>query len=87
MQTEDLIVRLHGPVKFDMEIKSDWLLICFTFVTKSPGMDNQKLVLSLYLLPLKHPRVTTLLIFNLVWYSLSLSLKFAHPENDMLAQL
>ena len=25
------------PVKFEIEIKSDWLLICFAFVMKSPG--------------------------------------------------
>ena len=37
MQTEDLIVRYDGPAKLDIEIKSDWLLICFTFVTKSSG--------------------------------------------------
>ena len=23
--------------KLDIQMKSDWLLICFTFVTKSPG--------------------------------------------------
>ena len=34
MQTEYLIVR---AAKLDIEIKSDWLLICFTFVMKSPG--------------------------------------------------
>ena len=34
MQTEDLIVK----GKLDIEIKSDWLLICFTFVMKSPGI-------------------------------------------------
>ena len=27
------------PAKLDNEIKCDWLLICFTFVTKSPGCD------------------------------------------------
>ena len=27
MQTEDLIVRLDGPTKLDIEIKFDWLLI------------------------------------------------------------
>ena len=37
MKKEDLIVRWDGPAKFDIEIKADWLLICFTFVTKSPG--------------------------------------------------
>ena len=37
MQTEDLTVRLDGPAKLDIEIKSDWLLACFTFVMKSPG--------------------------------------------------
>ena len=26
-----------GPAKLDIEVKSDWLLICFNFVTKSPG--------------------------------------------------
>ena len=27
-----------GPAELDIEIKSDWLLISFTFVAKSPGM-------------------------------------------------
>ena len=40
MQTEDLIVREDGPAKLDIEIKSDWLVICFTFVTKSPGTED-----------------------------------------------
>ena len=35
LKTEDLIVRYDGPEKLDIEIKSDWLLICFTFVTKN----------------------------------------------------
>ena len=26
-----------GAAKFVIQIKSDWLLICFTFLTKSPG--------------------------------------------------
>ena len=30
-------MRLEGPAKLLIQIKSDWLLICFTFVTKSPG--------------------------------------------------
>ena len=30
-------MRKDGPAKLDIQIKSDWLLICFTFVTKSPG--------------------------------------------------
>ena len=29
---------LDGPAKLDIEIKSDWLVVCFTFVTKSPGI-------------------------------------------------
>ena len=37
VQTADLNVRQDGPAKLDIEIKSDWLLICFTFVMKSPG--------------------------------------------------
>ena len=37
MHREDLTVRQDGPAKFYIEVKSDWLLICFTFVTKSPG--------------------------------------------------
>ena len=37
MQTEYLIVRKDRPAKLDIEIKFDWLLICFTFVMKSPG--------------------------------------------------
>ena len=41
MYTEDLIVRHDGPAKLDIEIKSDWLLMCFTFVTKSPGSDTE----------------------------------------------
>ena len=28
MQTEDLNVRQNGPGKLDIEMKSDWLLIC-----------------------------------------------------------
>ena len=40
MQTKDLIVRLEGPAKLNIEIKSDWLLICFTLVMKSPGCYN-----------------------------------------------
>ena len=26
-----------GPAKLNIEMKSDWQLICFTFVMKSPG--------------------------------------------------
>ena len=37
IQTEDLIVRKDGAEKLHIEIKSDWLLICFIFVMKSPG--------------------------------------------------
>ena len=33
-------MRYDGPAKLDFEIKSDWVLICFTFVTKSPGETN-----------------------------------------------
>ena len=40
MQTEDLIIRQDGPAKLDIEIKSDWLFICFTFVMKSPGLNT-----------------------------------------------
>ena len=36
MYTEDLIVRQDGPAKLDIEVKSVWLLICVTIVTKSP---------------------------------------------------
>ena len=36
MWTEDLIMRSDGPAKFDIKIKSDWLLMCFTFVKKLP---------------------------------------------------
>ena len=32
----DCEVRL-GPAKLDIQIKSDWLLICLTFVAESPG--------------------------------------------------
>ena len=32
-----MIVRYDGTEKFDIEIKSEWLLICFTVVMKSPG--------------------------------------------------
>ena len=35
----DCEIRL-GPVKLNIEFKSDLLLICFTFVTKSPGKDT-----------------------------------------------
>ena len=38
MQTEDLIVRTDGPAKLGIETKSDWRLIRFTFVMKSPGL-------------------------------------------------
>ena len=31
-------MRKDGPAKFGMEIKSDWLLICFSFVAKLPDM-------------------------------------------------
>ena len=34
---DDKVVRQGGLAKLDIEIKSDWLLICFTFVTKSSG--------------------------------------------------
>ena len=37
MQSENLTVRQDGPAKLETEIKSDWLLICFTLVMKSPG--------------------------------------------------
>ena len=37
MWTEDLIRSTMGLAKFDIEIRSDWLSICFTFVRKSPG--------------------------------------------------
>ena len=30
-------MRKEGPAKVDIQIKSDWLLICLTFVAKSPG--------------------------------------------------
>ena len=30
-------MRYDGPAKLVIQIKSDWLLICFTFVPKSPG--------------------------------------------------
>ena len=50
MQTEDLIMRQDGPAKLDIEIKSDWLLICFTFVTKSPGSNKE----SYYFFLVKH---------------------------------
>ena len=40
MQTEGLIVRKDGPAKLDIQIKSDWLLICLTFVVKSPGRSK-----------------------------------------------
>ena len=30
-------MREEGPAKIDIEVKSDWLLIYFTFVAKSPG--------------------------------------------------
>ena len=30
-------MRLEGPAKFDIDIKSDCLIICFTFATKLPG--------------------------------------------------
>ena len=32
--------------KFDLEIKSDWLLICFHFVTKSPSLVEPRNKLS-----------------------------------------
>ena len=35
MQTENLMVRRDGPAKLDIEIKSDGLLIYFTFMMKS----------------------------------------------------
>ena len=31
-------MRQEGPAKLDIQIKSDWLLICLTFVAKSPGL-------------------------------------------------
>ena len=36
------IVKMENtrPAKLNIEIKSDWLLICFTFVTKSPGSNS-----------------------------------------------
>ena len=37
MYIEDLTVRQEGPAKLDIKIKSDWQLICLTFVAKSPG--------------------------------------------------
>ena len=36
------MVKQDRPAKFDIEIKSDWLLICFTFVMKSPGKHRDK---------------------------------------------
>ena len=30
-------MRKEGPAKLDIQSKSDWQLICLTFVTKSPG--------------------------------------------------
>ena len=36
-QVEDQTVGKDGPAKLDIEIKSDWLLTCFTFVMTSPG--------------------------------------------------
>ena len=33
-------MRQDGPAKLDIEIKSDWLLICVTFVTKSPDIER-----------------------------------------------
>ena len=38
-------MRQEGPAKLEIQIKSDWLFICLTFVAKSPGsrslrMDN-----------------------------------------------
>ena len=33
-------MRLDGLAKLDIEVKSDWLLICFTSVTKSPGIKR-----------------------------------------------
>ena len=30
-------MRHNGPTKLDIEIKSDWLLFCFIFVTKALG--------------------------------------------------
>ena len=35
-------MRQDGPAKFDIEIKFDWPLICFTFITKSPGVLWEK---------------------------------------------
>ena len=31
-------MRQNGQAKLDIKIKSDWLSICFTFVTKSRGL-------------------------------------------------
>ena len=31
---------VRRATKLDIQMKSDWLLICFTFVTKSPGTVN-----------------------------------------------
>ena len=38
IQREDLTVTHDGPAKLNIEVKSDWVLICFTFVMKSPGL-------------------------------------------------
>ena len=40
MRTEDLILKLDGAAKLDIEIKSDWLLICFTFVNTCLQSDR-----------------------------------------------
>ena len=32
-----------GPAKFEIDIKSDCLIICFTFATKSPGRETHQL--------------------------------------------
>ena len=34
-------MRQEGPAKLDIQIKSVWLLICLTFVAKSPGFQNK----------------------------------------------
>ena len=40
-------MRQEGSAKLDIQIKSDWLLICLTFVAKSPGCETTRTVVKI----------------------------------------
>ena len=56
MLTENLNARWDGPAELFIQIKSDWLLICVTFVTKTSGWNAESFTyeIGLQLLPVPH---------------------------------